>query len=43
LIGRLSIDIADKVFKGDTADIVNPMPIECEFASFENIDQYLAQ
>lgn len=42
LIGKLSVDIMDKVFKGDTADIVNPMPVECEFASFENIDTYLA-
>lgn len=43
LIGQLSIDLFDKVFAGDTADIENPMLIACEFASFENIDQYLAQ
>lgn len=43
LIGELSIDLFDKVFKGDTADIENLMLIACEFASYENIDQYLKQ
>jgi ribose transport system substrate-binding protein len=43
LIGKLSVDIFDQYFKGDTASIENPMSIPCEFASFENIDHYLAE
>lgn len=41
LIGKTSVDVCDKVFKGDTSDIENPMPIDCEFADEENVDQYL--
>lgn len=41
LIGKTSVDIADKVFKGDTADIENPMAIDCDFANADNIDQFL--
>ena len=41
LIGKTSVDIADKVFKGDTADIENPMAIDCDFANVDNIDQFL--
>jgi len=43
LIGKLSVDIFDQYFKGETADIENPMAVPCEFASMENVDQYLAQ
>lgn len=43
LIGKLSVDIFDQYFKGDTDNIENPMAVGCEFASFENIDQYLAE
>ena len=41
LIGKTSVEIADKVFKGDTADIENPMAIDCDFANADNIDQFL--
>lgn len=41
LIGKLSVDIFDQYFKGDTESIENPMAVPCEFASYENIDQYL--
>ena len=41
LIGRTSVDIADKVFRGDTADIENPMQVECDFASVDNVDQLM--
>lgn len=41
LIGRTSVDIADKVFKGDTSDIVNPMPVDCDFARSENVDKLM--
>lgn len=43
LIGKLSVDIFDQYFKGDTANIENPMAVPCEFASAENVEQYLAQ
>lgn len=43
LIGKTSVDVVDKVFKGDTDDIENPMPIECDFASSENVDQLLSE
>lgn len=41
VIGRTSVDIADKVFKGDTSDIVNPMPVDCDFARSENVDKLM--
>lgn len=41
LIGKEAVNICDKVFNGDTADIKNPMAIDCDFADAENIDQFL--
>lgn len=41
LIGKTAVDIADKVFKNEAADIENPMAIDCDFASADNVDQFL--
>lgn len=41
LIGKTSVDICDKVFKGNTADVENPMAIACDFADADNVDQFL--
>ncbi len=43
LIGKTSVDVLDQYFNGDVEGIANPMPIDCEFASFENIDEYLGE
>lgn len=42
LIGKMSVDIFDQYFKGDT-NIENPIAVPCEFACAENVDTYLAQ
>lgn len=42
LIGKMSVDIFDQYFKGDT-NIENPIAVPCEFAYAENVDTYLAQ
>lgn len=41
LIGKESVNLCDKVFKGETGDIENPMSIDCDFAHTDNIDQFL--
>ncbi len=43
LIGKTSVDVLDQYFNGEAEGIANPMPIDCEFANAENIDDYLAE
>lgn len=43
LIGKMSVDIADQVFKGETDDIENPMSVPCDFASAANVDEFFGE
>ena len=42
-VGEAFPEMNIDIFNGDTDDIVNPMPIECDFASSENVDQLLSE
>ena len=43
LIGKMSVDIFDQYFNGDTDGIENPMAVECDFASAENVDELMGE